>query len=61
MYAAGIRTVGDVAKMTEDALVKAIKYMNKSQAFIVIKAARHAIAEEIETLNSRIFDMAGYL
>lgn len=57
MYKAGIKTVCDLAAMKPDDLVKAIKTINLKQAGQVIKAAKHAVNEEIDTIKGRMYEM----
>lgn len=57
MYNAGIRTVCDVAALTPEELVKKIKTINLSQAKMVIRAAKHAVSEELDNIKGKMLEM----
>lgn len=57
MYKAGIKTVCDLAALTPEDLVKAIKTINLSQAKNVIKAAKHSVTEKIDTIKGKMYEM----
>lgn len=57
MYKVGIRSVCDVAKLKPEDLVKSIKTVNLNQARQIVKAAKHAVAEEIDTIKGKMFEM----
>ena len=57
IYNAGFKTVEDLAVATPEELMNAVKNVNKPQAVIIIKAAKHAVMERIDTCQERLLEM----
>ena len=57
MYKAGIRTVCDVAALTPEDLVKSLKTINLRQAKQVVRAAKHAVVEELDNIKGKMYEM----
>jgi hypothetical protein len=57
MYAAGLRTIADIAAITSEDLVKTIKNINKKQADQVVRAAKNTMAEQLDTLRAQMLEM----
>lgn len=57
MYNAGIRTVCDVAALTPEKLVKSLKTINLTQARMVIRAAKHAVSEELDNIKGKMLEI----
>lgn len=57
MYAAGLRTIADIAAITSEDLVKTIKNINKKQADQVVRAAKNTLTEQLDTLRMEMLEM----
>ncbi|CAG9801302.1 unnamed protein product [Chironomus riparius] len=57
MYAAGLRTIADIAAITSEDLVRTIKNINKKQADQVVRAAKNTMNEQIDTLKVQMYEM----
>ena len=57
MYAAGLRTMADVAAITPEDLIKTIKNINLKQAQQVVRAAKNSLSEQIDTLRVQMYEM----
>lgn len=57
MYAAGLRTIADVAASAPDDLIRTLKNINKKQAEQVIRAAKNTLSEQIDTLRAQMYEM----
>jgi POLQ-like helicase len=57
MYAAGFKTVGEIAALEPDDLVQSVKNVNRRQAEQIIKAAKHSVIEKIDIQQEQIQEM----
>ena len=57
MYAAGLRSIADIANITSEDLIKTIKNINKKQADQVVRAAKNTMAEQLDTLKAQMYEM----
>lgn len=57
MFAAGIKTVEDLAAMTATDLVESVNNVNMKQAEQIIKAAKHSMMEKIDTYQERLEEL----
>ena len=57
MYAAGLRSIADIANITSEDLIKTIKNINKKQADQVVRAAKNTMAEQLDTLKAQMYKM----
>lgn len=57
LYAAGFRTVADIALVLPDELVQRVTRVNLKQAQMIIKAAKISIADNLETLQELVEEM----
>lgn len=59
IYSAGFKNAEDLAAVTPEELMQAVKNLNKSQAMTIIKAAKHSVMERIDTIQERLEEMKG--
>lgn len=57
MFAAGFKTIEDVAALTPERLVESVKNVNMKQAEKIIKAAKHSMMEKIDTYQERLEEL----
>lgn len=61
MYAAGIKSIMDVAALTPEEFTRSIKFINTQQATRVIKAAKYMLRTEFDDNCERLFAMKDVL
>lgn len=58
MYNKGIKTICDVAGHTPEGLMSKIQNLNSKQACLIIRAAQHAVNEQIDDFRAQMYELA---